>query len=369
MMQLLKMKRFWAVLLIPFTMILLWAAEGRSDLVERFYSRAIYPVLAGIFGRVFGVFPFSVAEFVVVVVIILSVYFLARFIRRIYIHKENRKKLLTVFVANLCCILGVGLFAFAITSGLNYQRISFAEQSGFDVRPSPVEELVALSIELAESANAARQMVAEDERGVMRLSAPGYHALALEAQELFGDATQRYPNLGDGYVPRPKPMIFSRAMSWMNIGGVYFPFTFEANVNVDKPHYSIPATMMHELAHFRGFMREDEANFLAYLTSRDSGNPDFVYSGYMMALIHTTNALFSVDRNAYWDVIGKLYDGVLRDMTASSEYWRQFEGPAATVAVMVNDAYLRANNQASGVRSYGEMVDLLLAERRARPPS
>jgi len=30
----------------------------------------------------------------------------------------------------------------------------------------------------------------------------------------------------------------------------------------------------------------------------------------------------------------------------------------------VNDAYLKTQGQADGVRSYGRMVDLLLAERR-----
>jgi hypothetical protein len=32
----------------------------------------------------------------------------------------------------------------------------------------------------------------------------------------------------------------------------------------------------------------------------------------------------------------------------------------------VNDTYLKAQGQTQGVRSYGRMVDLLLAERRAK---
>ena len=34
----------------------------------------------------------------------------------------------------------------------------------------------------------------------------------------------------------------------------------------------------------------------------------------------------------------------------------------------MNDAYLRSQGQKDGVRSYGRMVDLLLAERRAARP-
>ena len=32
----------------------------------------------------------------------------------------------------------------------------------------------------------------------------------------------------------------------------------------------------------------------------------------------------------------------------------------------MNDTYLRANSQKGGVKSYGRMVDLLLAERRRK---
>ena len=45
--------------------------------------------------------------------------------------------------------------------------------------------------------------------------------------------------------------------------------------------------------------------------------------------------------------------------------WKQFEGPAAEISSAVNDAYLKANRQEEGVKSYGRMVDLLLAEQRA----
>ena len=65
--------------------------------------------------------------------------------------------------------------------------------------------------------------------------------------------------------------------------GIYIPYTFESNINVDVPAFSIPAIMCHELTHFRGFMRENEANFLGYLACMESPRDDFRYSGAMMA--------------------------------------------------------------------------------------
>ncbi|MFQ9846223.1 MAG: DUF3810 family protein [[Clostridium] leptum] len=127
--------------------------------------------------------------------------------------------------------------------------------------------------------------------------------------------------------------------------------------------YNIPAVMCHELSHLRGFMREDEANFLAYLACKNSASLDFQYSGYMLAFIYATNALYEVDKEAYSRI---LIDWI----RVSGEYilpvqlLKQFEGPVADTATSINNGYLQANQQDDGVKSYGRMVDLLLAEQR-----
>lgn len=54
------------------------------------------------------------------------------------------------------------------------------------------------------------------------------------------------------------------------------------------------------------------------------------------------------------------------DRRARSEYLRQFEGPVAEMSNAANNAYLKANQQQDGTRSYGRMVDLLLARGAAR---
>lgn len=64
-------------------------------------------------------------------------------------------------------------------------------------------------------------------------------------------------------------------MSYLDISGIYCPFTFEANVNVHMNDVLIPVTMCHELSHLSGYMREDEANFIAFwrackVTTRNS---------------------------------------------------------------------------------------------------
>ena len=191
-----------------------------------------------------------------------------------------------------------------------------------------------------------------------------FSALGGDAQEAFEALSEEYPLVTGGY-GKPKPVLLSRLMSWCNITGVFFPFTFEANVNNDIPDYSIPSTMCHELSHLRGFMREDEANFIGYLACCRSDNPELQYSGLMLAFIHANNALYSADAATASAIYAELCEGTQRDLAANSAYWKQFEGPVAEISSSVNNAYLQANGQEEGVRSYGRMVDLLLAEQRA----
>ncbi len=362
-MGLLKTKRFWLILLIPLSLLLTNIANRNPQMVEQLFSRGIYGVLSGLIGRVTALFPFSLAELLIVCTVLFSLYQIVRLVRIILDRSQPRKPRLIRFFANLSCVVGVTYFLFTILCGLNYQRIPFTQQSGLNVQPSSVEELADMCSYLVEAANQSRAQVLEDDNGIMTLSAKSSYTLAKQAQAVYPSAAQMYPALS-GYVGRPKPVLASRGLSWLDLGGVYFPFTFEPNVNVDMPDSVIPSTMMHEMSHFKGFMREEEANFLAYVACRESGNPDFVYSGNLLALIHSTNALYGADKDLFWQVMDGISPAVKADMAYNSSYWKQFEGPAAQVSTVVNDTYLKVNRQSSGVKSYGQMVDLLLAEWR-----
>ncbi|KAI4439854.1 hypothetical protein C824_002341 [Schaedlerella arabinosiphila] len=87
---------------------------------------------------------------------------------------------------------------------------------------------------------------------------------------------EEYPDL-KGYYPHPKPVCISEILSYQNLSGVYSPFTIEANFNADMIDYNIPFTLCHELSHLRGFMQEEEANFIAFLACIGFGKQDFEF--------------------------------------------------------------------------------------------
>jgi hypothetical protein len=309
--------------------------------------------------------PFSLIELLIYIAIVSAVVFLIVKIRGIVKARGQRRDRFLRLLATIAAILSLWYFLSTMMCGLNYHRQTFTEYSGLFVRDSSVEELAALCGELVSAANMLRETLPEDENGVMITTFSSPYEQAAFAGRAYANLGAVYPLLG-GYTPRVKPVLSSRAMSHMNIVGIFIPFTYECSVNVDVVDYNIPSSMMHELSHYKGFMREDEANFIAWLACAHAENAEFAYSGTLLALLHATNALYSSDTDLYGEIMTPLSDAVRRDFAANSAYWKQFEGPVAEVSTAVNNTYLRANAQADGVKSYGRMVDLLLAEYRGR---
>ena len=360
------LRRWWPVLLTPAGLLLVWLARRDPWGTELLFSEWLYPLLARPVGALTSLLPFYLFEMGVIVLLDAALLWIGRGIFRLTRFLRGRGeppgfgKTLWLLVNGLSILF----FLFVITCGLNYYRPEFAAFSGLAVRDSSAEELAALCGELALEANALREGLPEDASGVMRLT-EDFSGNAARARADFAKLEEDY-NVLPAFAITPKPVLNSTLMSMAQITGEFTLLTFEANINTLAPDYSVPATMCHELAHTRGFMREDEANFIGYLACRKSDSPEFRYSGVMLALVHAENRLYATDRELFFQVDALLSDGVRRDFAANNAYWARFEGPVAEVSTAVNNTYLRANNQSDGVKSYGRMVDLLLADYRQR---
>ena len=356
------LKRLWLLLFFPLGLGLTALAAAYPAFAEG-YARTVYRVLSQGVNFLTSLLPFSLIEILLYLLIIGVLTYFAVGIARLIRNRENRGQRLFRFLITPLCALSVVYFAFVTGCGINYSRYTFAQVSGLPIQESSVEELYTLCLSLAEDVNRLRAQLPEDEQGVMVSGFSSQAEKAEQARVSYDTLEAQYPTLTAGY-GAPKPMLASRLLSWCDITGIFVPFTFEANVNTDVPDYSQPATMCHELSHLRGYMREDEANFIAYLACRNSESIEFQYSGAMLAFVHTNNALYSADQELWQAAYATLSEGVRRDLDFNSAYWQQFEGPVSQISSAVNNAYLQANRQEDGVRSYGRVVDLLLADYR-----
>ena len=132
-------------------------------------------------------------------------------------------------------------------------------------------------------------------------------------------------------------------------------------LNVDSPEAFLPATIIHELTHQRGIASEQECNFLAVVTSTQSGDSAYVYSGYLLGYVNLSNALYKADPEGWQVLRDQLDEGALADIRYNNAYWDQWSSPVDAVSQKVYDTMLKGYGQEDGVQSYGTVVDLLAA--------
>lgn len=359
-------KRIYVLLLLPLSYLLVSIANGREEMVEKIFSLHIYRFISIGYSSITNWIPFSLGEIGIILGVVALTTYSIRTLLSLMFKKEERKQRGIRFLLNLSCLVSIFIFVNVMLCGLNYYRYPFSHYSGLEVRDSTVEELYGLCLELSNRANELRSdIVMEDENGVFLLST-NWRDTGEKARIAMNELSKEYPVLA-GWNVAPKTIALSKWMSYTGITGIFLPFTMEANVNIDVLDYSIPATMCHELSHLRGFMKEEEANYIAYLACTAIEDAEFNYSGVMDALINAQNALYLMSREKFYEIRETYSEGVRRDLIASMNYWERFEGGVVSeVTNQINDTYLKANNQIDGVKSYGRMVDLLLAQYRQK---
>ncbi|MFL0248176.1 DUF3810 domain-containing protein [Candidatus Clostridium stratigraminis] len=346
------------ILLVPIIMLLNIITAKFPGLVEKYYSNTINKVIRQGLSYITSPFPSSFAEILLPLLIIILILFI--FLILINVRKAgffNRAVNLAVYVSILYIL-------FMLLWGFNYNRYSFDKIAGLKVENSSEKELYNLCEDLINRANNLRAKVIEDSNGVMTFRG-GFNNVFKREQMGFDAASKIYPELGGSYGP-PKRILLSEPMSYTGITGIYIPYTGEANVNINETDFMLPCTAAHEMAHQRGFAREDEANYIAYVVCSMHPDVDFQYSGTMLALIYSMNALADTNYNDFKELRSKYSTGVLRDLNNDSKHWEKYKGNTEKITNKVNNTYLKSNGQQDGIASYGRMVDLLLAEYRSK---
>lgn len=361
-------KRSIFLLLFVLGFVTLRIARHSTYFAEFIYARHIFKLLSQVIAFVTGIFPFSVAEVMIILCPFLVIALITGFIVKLVKEKEKSGKtfLIMTFFINCACMASVIYFFYSFGCGVNYYRYNVSDLLGLKVTESTKEDLYGLTVELADKASELReQLTNEDEDGAYVLPYSDFQ-LAKQAKEAFKKLGEKNSIFG-GLYPAPKCVMLSKLMSRTEITGIYTCWTMEANVDVDVPDYSIGSTMCHELSHLRGFIREDEANYISYLACME-GDIDLQYSGTLLALIYTGNALAGKDGDLYADAWFNHYSDEVRvDLLKGADYWKQFEDTVISETTeKLNDSYLKANEQEDGTESYGRVVDLLLAEYKSR---
>lgn len=353
-----KLSFIISIILLSLTIVLQIAARSIAGFGE-WYGKYIYPVLVHTIGRAFSILPVSASELLLYcMTAVTAVYLISALFYRIKTGAFQGR--MFAFFQKFILVCSLLFFSYTISCGINYYRIPFSDLEGFEKGEIRRDELIEYCEYVVDKLQEEARSIATDENGLCLLPADT-GKLAVAAMKNLGAS---YPSLS-GYYTRPKPLLIPEILSIQQLSGIYSPFTIEANYNSGMVSYNIPMTACHELSHLKGFMREDEANFIAILACENSSSSEFRYSGYMLSFLYASNALYT---NGEIEQYRRIYDSlppsVQNEFSINNQYWSRFEGKISKLSDAVNDTYLKINSQEDGVMSYDRVVDLLLADYR-----
>lgn len=334
-----------------------FAVRGNGRWMTALTQRVVNP-----FRRLLGALSYRV-EFSVMevlcglLVVFVAAYFIAGAVAVVRAKEGRGRRAYGVFLGAVCTGLTVWC-AFCWLWGVQYKADGFQLQSGIYAEDVSLEDLTAVTQYFADRLAETEGRTARDEAGLFAV--PREEILA-RSVGVYGPVSREFPFLAFDDKP-PKAVHFSRVMSILDFTGFYCPLTGESNVNVDSPAVYLPSTVAHELAHQRGIASEQECNFLAVLASTTSGLPEYAYSGWLLGYVHLGNALYQADYDRWKAIYDGLPAAVRADLRENNAYWAQFRDSAVKkVSNKVYDGLLKGYGDEHGMKSYGMVVDLLVA--------
>ncbi|MDP3386966.1 MAG: DUF3810 domain-containing protein [Eubacteriales bacterium] len=342
----------FSIIIFIITYIGVEMAKKNNEFIETFYSGRLYPFIARNTSFAFSWLPYSAGEIFLTIGVVGLIVLIIGFFRK------PSTAYLSDLLSRIVVTAAILYFAFWTMWGLNNFRLPLEENLGYEVEKLTTQDLKETAIYLIDRINDTEDKMVFDDDNL-----PVYHG---DIQEILKNSRVYFDNfagnhsfLTTGRYSKPKPMIYSEVMSHLNYTGIYNPFTAEANLNVSAPRHSIPFVALHEISHQRGIAGEREANFIAFLASVESDDYYFKYSGYVSALNYIINAIYSEDKDLYFE-LAELFSLNLRAVyRANAEYWQNYQTVVSDIGEINNDVFLKSTGQSEGTKSYGLVVDLI----------
>jgi hypothetical protein len=320
-------------------------------LVEEWYSSRWYPFQQRLITPVSNAAPFALFDLLVCGACLGLSWILvraAREARRIH----HVRPLLSALGHVLAGAAAVYL-AFLLLWGFNYRRLPMGERLVIS-RDAPDDAAVtALGLQSITHMN----RLHADAHGV------GWNSAEWRNEPLTAAFAKTQRALGDAPLARPgrlKWTMFGQYFRWASVDGMVDPFALEVLANPDLLPWERPFVAAHEWAHLAGYAHEAEANFVGWLTCV-RGDAPAQYSGWLYLYWQIASEVSPRDRMRLAEALAP---GSRRDVEAIVERLRRGQFPLVRNASwLVYDQYLRANRVEEGIRSYGEVVNLILRTR------
>jgi len=335
--------------------------KGFADI----YRKYVFVHISSIFSRITNIFRYSVGEVMITmgvfIVLMGLIIFIAGFMKYKWL-KSLRRIYFKIVVYILIFIYAtetLNCFALYHTTTIENTLYKDIDLSS-DI--SDGERLINVYNTVVDNINKLSSKMKRDSDGDL-IKNYSYN----ECKTALRNISDRFTCLS-GYYPSPKEIYYSDIMTQQYLAGIYFPFSMEANYNKLMYISNMPSTICHELSHLKGYIRENEANFLSFVACIESDNEFIQYSGYLSVFYYLLDDIetyateeekanmHKTDKRAYDDTIFVKED-VFNEIEEKSLVSTDTLSDATDKFI---DSNLKINGVSSGMDNYNEVVRLLI---------
>ena len=336
-----SIKKIIALLLIPQVLIISYL-KNNPKIVEEYYSDYLYQYIFKYYSMLFSGFSIAIGDLLFIIVLIsLAIYFIFFF-----------KFKINDFV-NIFAVLSVTIFLFYSLWGLNYFKTPLL--SKLDIGEVKFESLQKTLNELIEDVNKVHISLGNEDSTIDSLEFDKEKIIS----ELKLENIKKFDKIST--TKFVKKSIISRIYLYQGVSGYINPFTLEAIVVEEIPSIDFSITVLHEQAHQLGYAAEEDANFLAFISSINNQDPLIQYSGYVFGLSYLLNEIQINHKEDLSSFTDKINVGIIEDINSRRKFWQKYTNNILNdLQNILYDFYLKSNNQKAGIASYSRIVNHII---------
>ena len=334
-------KKIIALLLIPQILILSYF-KNNPRIVEEYYSEFIYQYIFKFYSMLFSGFSIAVGDLLVLLALISSIIYFIFFFR----FKIND------FI-NVFAVISITIFLFYSLWGLNYFKTPLLIK--FDIGEIKYESLQTTLDRLIDDANEAHLLLGDEDSTLENLEFDKEKIIS----ELKLDNIKKFDKIST--TKFAKKSIIPKIFLYQGVSGYINPFTLEAIVVEEIPSIDFSITVLHEQAHQLGYAAEEDANFLAFISSINNQDPLIKYSGYVFGLSYLLNEIQINHNDDLSSFTDKINSGIIEDINSRRKFWQKYSNNIInSLQNVLYDFYLKSNNQKAGIASYSRIVNHII---------
>jgi hypothetical protein len=336
-------------------------ASLMSEEVEAYYSRFIfYYITRWLSAANKYIQNYAIGEILFILLALWLIGWSFWYLRRSWRRESRLWDVLKVFFLQILWLMSLLAPVFLLFWGLNYQRLPLAETLQLAPIAARAGELESIGLQIVSGVNNNYEQSRSAREGAAPNTPPITRDAIFRSIERSFQAESLLEEASHGGFSNPKPLTLSSLATMAGVTGFYIPFTGEVTFNEQVPAFDLPMVIAHHKAHQRGYAREDEANFIAYIVCINSAEPYVRYSGYLYGL-KVLEPLSRGNKERYEDFISRLSEGPRADLRERSEFWGASKNAVmGALSRRVFSAYLRANRVHGGAKNFDEDIQLII---------